>query len=92
MLPWLWRRPAAATLIQPLAWELPCAALAVLKRKKEEEEKKKNLFPLRWLVPGSGWEFTKEKKKKNALMRLGGCDDLERCFGNRVKAVFDKEQ
>ena len=22
---WLWCRPAAAALIQPLAWELPCA-------------------------------------------------------------------
>ena len=25
---WFWRRPAAAALIQPLAWELPCTAPA----------------------------------------------------------------
>ena len=31
-LPWLWHRPAAA-LIRFLAWELPCAAGAALKRK-----------------------------------------------------------
>ena len=29
---WLWYRPAAATLIQPLAWELPYATGAALKR------------------------------------------------------------
>ena len=27
---WLWCSPAAAALIQPLAWELPCATGAVL--------------------------------------------------------------
>ena len=32
---WLWRRPAAAAPIGPLAWELPHAAGAALKRKKE---------------------------------------------------------
>ena len=30
---WLWCRPAAAALIQPLAWELPYAVGAVMKRK-----------------------------------------------------------
>ena len=34
---WLWCRPAAAALIQPLAWELPYAAHAALKK----AEKKK---------------------------------------------------
>ena len=29
---WLWRRPAAAALILPLAWELPYATCAVLKK------------------------------------------------------------
>ena len=29
---WLWRRPAATALIQPLAWELPCTVGAALKR------------------------------------------------------------
>ena len=38
---WLWCRPAATALICPLAWELPHASGATLKRlkKKEEEEK-----------------------------------------------------
>ena len=37
----LWCRPAAAGLIQPLAWELLYAAgAAILKRKKERKEKK----------------------------------------------------
>ena len=32
---WLWCRPAAAALIQPLAWKLPYAAGAALKKKKK---------------------------------------------------------
>ena len=31
---WLWHRPAAAALIQPLAWEPPYVAGAALKRQK----------------------------------------------------------
>ena len=38
---WLWCRPAAAALIQPLAWKLPYAADAALKTKKKEKKKKK---------------------------------------------------
>ena len=30
---WLWCRPAAAALIQPLAWEYTCAADVALKKK-----------------------------------------------------------
>ena len=33
-LPWLWCRPAAAALIQPLAWEHSCAVGAALKKTK----------------------------------------------------------
>ena len=33
---WLWCRPAAVALIRPLAWELPYAAGAALKRKKKK--------------------------------------------------------
>ena len=36
---WLWRKPAAVALIQPLVWEPPYAVGAALKRPK------KNLFP-----------------------------------------------
>ena len=47
MLLWLWCRPAAATLIQPLAWEIPYATGAVLKEKKNPKNKKSDLlFPL----------------------------------------------
>ena len=38
-LPWLWRRLAAAALIQPLAWELRYTTL-----KKGEKKKKKSLY------------------------------------------------
>ena len=43
---WLWRRLAAAALIQLLAWELPCAASEVLKSKKTHKKikKKKDLM------------------------------------------------
>ena len=32
---WLWNRPAARALIQPLAWELPYAMGTALKRQRE---------------------------------------------------------
>ena len=38
---WLWRRPAATALIQPLAWELPYATDAALTKKKKKKKKKK---------------------------------------------------
>ena len=34
---WLWHRLAAAALIQPIAWELPYAEGAALKRQKKKE-------------------------------------------------------
>ena len=34
---WLWRRLAAAAPIQALAWELPCATGAAVKRQKDSE-------------------------------------------------------
>ena len=36
---WLWRRPVAIAPIGPLAWELPYAAGAALKRKKNKNKK-----------------------------------------------------
>ena len=38
---WLWCRLAAVTLIQPLAWEPPCAAGAALKRQKAKGKSQK---------------------------------------------------
>ena len=34
---WLWCRPAATAQIRPLAWELPYAVSAALKRQKEKK-------------------------------------------------------
>jgi len=36
---WLWHRPAAVPPIQPLAWELPYAVSAALKRKEKKNLK-----------------------------------------------------
>ena len=36
---WLWHRPAAAAPIRPLAWELPHAAGAALKKQKQTNER-----------------------------------------------------
>ena len=38
---WLWYKPAAVTLIRPLAWKPPYAAGAALKRQKDKKKKKK---------------------------------------------------
>ena len=38
---WLWRRPAAAAPMKPLAWELPYAAGAALKSKAKQNKPKK---------------------------------------------------
>ena len=38
---WLWCRPAATAPILPLAWELPYAMGAALKRQKKKKKKKK---------------------------------------------------
>ena len=35
---WLWHRLAAAALIQPLAWELPYAIGAALRKKKKKKD------------------------------------------------------
>ena len=37
---WLWRRPAAVALIHLLAWKLPYAASAALKKREREKKKK----------------------------------------------------
>ena len=40
---WLWCRPGAAALIEPLARELPYASSAALKRPKKKKKKKRLL-------------------------------------------------
>ena len=44
---WLWHRPAATALIQPQAWEFPCAAGVALEKEKIKLKKKKILS---WLL------------------------------------------
>ena len=39
---WLWRRPVATALIQPLAWEPPYASDLALKRQKQTNKNKKS--------------------------------------------------
>ena len=51
---WLWRRPAATALIQPLAWEPPCAAGAALKKIRQKKEKKKE--PVGIWKEGDWWK------------------------------------
>ena len=40
---WLWPRPAAVALIQPLAWELPYAVGAALKTKQNKTKHQKTI-------------------------------------------------
>ena len=40
---WLWQRPAATALIQPLAWEPPYAGGAALKSEKKERKEMAHL-------------------------------------------------
>ena len=40
VLRWLWRRPAAAALIRPLAWEPPYAMGVALEKTKKKKKKK----------------------------------------------------
>ena len=37
---WLWHRPVAEVLIRPLAWELPYAVDAALKKKQNKQEQR----------------------------------------------------
>ena len=42
VLPWLWCRPAAVALTQPLAWEPPYATGMALKKTNKKKNKQKN--------------------------------------------------
>ena len=37
---WLWRRPASAALIRPIAWEPPYAGVALEKAKRQKQKNK----------------------------------------------------
>ena len=68
---WLWRRLAATAPIRPLAWELPYAMGAALKK-----QKNKNFFKKVWIIflmiwgdfmPRTGVSFTIEPERRNVL-------------------------
>ena len=61
---WLWCRPAAAALIQPLAWEIPCAMDVALKRKE-----KRNLCELSTTLTDEDMHQDKKKKNRTAQPR-----------------------
>ena len=68
---WLWCRPAAAALIQPLAWEPPCAAGVALKRQKTKKKKKErgNWNQLKSTIQGArGWQQVGHQKMKTAVV------------------------
>ena len=44
---WLWRKPAAVALIQPLVWEPPYAVGAALKRPKKQNKTKTPKLPMK---------------------------------------------
>ena len=50
---WLWYRPAAAAMIQPLAWETPQATGAALKSKSKKKPTKKQY--LSYFYVGFDW-------------------------------------
>ena len=43
---WLWHRPTATALIQPLVWEPPYATGVALKRKKERKVEKRVIMAI----------------------------------------------
>ena len=55
---WLWHRPGATALIGPLAWEVPYAAGAALRRQKTKKKKKKK-------------KRKKEKRKRKKIAESG---------------------
>ena len=53
---WLWHKPVAAALIQPLAWELLYAASVALQRKKKKDKR--------------GYKKTIEEKSRKSDMQI----------------------
>ena len=66
MLLWLWRRPGATALIQPLAWEPPYAAGAALKKKRKKE------------ITNVVEDVEKRKLTCSALELIRGCISMAR--------------
>ena len=68
----LWCRPVAAALIQPLAWELPCATGAAIKRKKNygcEAQKIENQYKNNWHTQKKPMEQTLFNNKSKLFLK-----------------------
>ena len=71
---WLWRRPAAVALIQPLAWELPYAVGVALKEQNKTKQNKTKIFLQRV------WKRRKGNTSKSYCLK-GKCNvNTQTCF------------
>ena len=72
---WLWHSLAATALIRPLAWELPHAAGAALKRQKKRERESDGVGQQfkQWVDAGSGHLSTSGKRLGILWMPWQGC-------------------
>ena len=71
---WLWCRPTATALIQPLAWELPRAAGTALKRKKKNLKCLTCFCQTAQDAGGGEKRASKEKGHSRAHLRRTQCE------------------
>ena len=84
-LPWLWCRPAAAALIQPLGWELRYAAGAALKSKTKQTNKNQKDMKIQgkdYRAKEGEWRIRRlqkrnKRKKIKTLQRRGSSFKIE---------------
>ena len=90
LLLWLWYRPATIALIRLLAWELPYAVGAALKRqKKEKKRKEKKRKPMIISLDAEkAFDKIRHSFMTKTLNKLG----IKRTYLNLIKAIFDKPQ
>ena len=77
---WLWHRLAAAALIGPLAWELPYAAGADLKKKKKKKKTKnkiKSVAPELRLPILLTWGYVSQRQRALRARAQGPPTDLK---------------
>ena len=73
---WLWYRPAATDLIQPLAWNPPYAVGAALKeKKKKKKKKKKSKSGVPSVVHQNWWRFCNARMQVRSLAWHSGLKD-----------------